>query len=314
LCYILKKLKFILSKSHSIHYNLALEQYLLENEVDDVLLWYRNTSCVVMGKHQNPWLEVNFNQPKSQMTIARRMTGGGTVYHDLGNLNFSFIRNKTNDFVNFREHIEPISDTLSLLGIENHISPRNDIFMGKYKISGNAEHVSATAKKIIHHGTLLYDADINSLTKNIKPDGSIVLKTHAVNSVRSPVMNIKEEKDFGDTDSFLHLLVEKLHSTIGENYLITLTPEDLPEIIKLVEEKYLTWEWIFAQTPQFSYFPNKSIEITVRKGRIKSCESKDGDCNRWLGLPICNILSQKPENILLDDWSEYQDICLPYWI
>lgn len=310
----MKKLKFILSKSHSIHYNLALEQYLLENEADDVLLWYRNTPCVVMGKHQNPWLEVNFNQPKSEMSIARRMTGGGTVYHDLGNLNFSFIRHKTEDFVNFREHIEPISHTLSDLGIENHISPRNDIFIGNNKISGNAEHVSATAKKIIHHGTLLYDADIGSLTKNIKPDGSIQLKTHAVNSVRSPVMNIKTMKDFGDTNFFLHLLVEKLHSSIGEKDVIVVTPEDFPAIKKLVEDKYLTWEWIFAQTPQFTYFPDGFSEITVRRGKIQSHQINGIDNDKWLNLPICNILLDKLEHILLDDWLEYQDICLPYWI
>ena len=133
--YTLKELKILRSNCTSVFQNLALEEYLVKNSSEDILLFYINRDAIVLGKHQNPWLEVNIELASiNKISIARRLSGGGTVFHDLGNINFSFIRNKDSDFVNFREHIEPISAALKSMGIENLISPRNDIFIGDCKI------------------------------------------------------------------------------------------------------------------------------------------------------------------------------------
>jgi lipoate---protein ligase len=312
LCYILKKVKILISTSKNIHFNLALEQYLLENNVEDVLLWYINKPCVVIGKHQNPWKEVNFEKTKNTINVARRMSGGGTVYHDEGNLNFSFIRNKTADFVNFKEHIIPISNALHSLGIVNVISPRNDIFISDHKISGNAEHVSVKYKKIIHHGTLLYDADIENLAKNIKPTKIIPIETHAVNSVRSPVLNIRKVLDLGMVDVFFEKMVSLVKNEIGEGAISFLNPEEIQEVQTLVQEKYTHWDWIFGQTPQFKYSPNMSMQLTVRKGKITVAVKDGQDFPFWNNLSICNVNQHKPENLSDTEWSEYLKICLPY--
>lgn len=312
MCYILKKVKILISTSKNIHFNLAFEQYLLEKNIEDVLLWYINTPCVVIGKHQNPWKEVNFEKTKNTINVARRMSGGGTVYHDEGNLNFSFIRNKTEDFVNFKEHIIPISNALHTLGIANVISPRNDIFISDHKISGNAEHVSVKYKKIIHHGTLLYDADIENLAKNIKPTKSIPIETHAVNSVRSPVLNIRKVLDLGTVDIFFEKMVSLVKNEIGEGAISFLNPEEIQEVQTLVKEKYTHWDWIFGQTPQFKYSPNNSMQLTVRKGKIIEALKDGQDFPFWNNLSICNVNQHKPENLSDTEWSEYLKICLPY--
>ncbi|HCD68366.1 MAG TPA: lipoate--protein ligase, partial [Bacteroidetes bacterium] len=184
----MKKVKIHISTSHDVYANLALEEYLVTQSNDDILLFYINSPSVVIGKHQNPWKEVDLTlRNEKKHTIARRLSGGGTVYHDRGNINFSFIRNKNQDFVNFKEHIIPISAALEKLGIRNIISPRNDIFVNDHKVSGNAEHVNSKLGRILHHGTLLYDSDLIRLNGSIRPQKKYEIKTHAVNSVRSPV-------------------------------------------------------------------------------------------------------------------------------
>ena len=280
--------------------------------MEDILLWYINTPCVVIGKHQNPWKEVNFKKTKNTIKVARRLTGGGTVYHDEGNLNFSYIRNKIDDFVNFKEHIIPISNALDTLGIANEISPRNDIFIKDHKISGNAEHVSIQYQKIIHHGTLLYDADIQNLSKNIKPTKTISIETHAVNSVRSPVINVKQILDLGTVDFFFKKMVSLVKEEIGEGYISYINPEEIQEVQTLVKEKYTHWDWIFGQTPQFKYTPNESLQLIIRRGKIKEA-FKDGQVFPvWNNLNICSLNQHKPENFSDADWSEYLNICLPY--
>ncbi len=270
----MKKLKIYISDTQNIFQNLALEEYLVLNNTDDILLFYINNDAVILGKHQNPWLELNINTTQNNnIDIARRLSGGGTVYHDLGNINFSFIRNKDADFVNFREHIEPISKALHNLGIENHISPRNDIFMGEFKISGNAEHVNNTSKRILHHGTLLYNANIAKLGSNTKPL-SLNIKTHAVASVRSKVRNIKEVKDLGTTTAFLELLIQNLSSILECYTKKTISPNQIPEVLQLVKSKYSQWEWNFGHTPQFEYTDTESLVYKIRKGFVIECDDK----------------------------------------
>ncbi|MBT8326615.1 MAG: lipoate--protein ligase [Bacteroidia bacterium] len=269
----MKKIQIKISNSNSVALNLALEEYLVTSLKEDILLFYINTNAVVIGKHQNPWKEVNLTSAKTNnIEVARRLSGGGTVYHDLGNINFSFIRNKEEDFVNFREHIEAISQALRNLNVENHISPRNDIFIGEYKISGNAEHVNNSKKRIIHHGTLLYDSNIEQLSKNIKPE-PIQIKTHAVNSVRSPVKNIRSEGDLGDTEAFLTQLISQITNVIEVESKSIIDPKLISEVSTLALEKYSQWDWTFGHTPQFVFTNENGVNFKIRKGKVIECEN-----------------------------------------
>lgn len=274
MCHILKKVKIHISTSHDVYANLALEEYLVTQSNDDILLFYINSPCVVIGKHQNPWKEVDLTlRNEKKHTVARRLSGGGTVYHDLGNINFSFIRNKNQDFVNFREHIVPISAALEKLGISNVISPRNDIFVKEHKVSGNAEHVNSKLGRILHHGTLLYDSDIIRLNGSIRPQKNYEIKTHAVDSVRSPVMNMREVIDHGETSLFLNTLINQLQTILVVDQIEFIDPFTKTNVAALITEKYITWDWNFGHTPQFEFTDDAGNLFKIRKGRVLESEN-----------------------------------------
>jgi lipoate---protein ligase len=263
LCHILKKVKIHISTSHDVYANLALEEYLVTQSNDDILLFYIN-----------PWKEVDLTlRNEKKHTVARRLSGGGTVYHDLGNINFSFIRNKNQDFVNFREHIVPISAALEKLGISNVISPRNDIFVKEHKVSGNAEHVNSKLGRILHHGTLLYDSDIIRLNGSIRPQKNYKIKTHAVDSVRSPVMNMREVIDHGETSLFLNTLINQLQTILVVDQIEFIDPFTMTNVSALITEKYITWDWNFGHTPQFEFTDDAGNLFKIRKGRVLESEN-----------------------------------------
>jgi lipoate-protein ligase A len=279
----LKELKIILSESKNVFANLAFEEYLITKSNEDILLFYINTDAVVIGKHQNPWKEVDLTKQLNGNvhTTARRLSGGGTVFHDTGNINFSFIRNKDSDFVDFREHIEPISAALKSIDIPNTISPRNDIFVNEHKVSGNAEHVNSKLKRILHHGTLLYDSNIVKLNGSIKPKKKLNIKTHAVDSVRSPVMNIRDNLDLGTTLEFLQKLIIELHNHINISNTENINPEQIEEVKTLIETKNTTWEWNYGHTPQFIFTDSEGQEYKVRKGIITESSNPELIGNRF---------------------------------
>ena len=171
--------------------NLAIEEYLFLNSEEDVFLLWQNSPTVVIGKNQNVYNEIDFNFLKSNnILIARRITGGGAVYHDFGNLNFSFIsvsdEKRTLDFNHFTELI---IEALNSFGIDAKLSGRNDILVNDKKISGNAQ--CTQNGRVLHHGTLLYDTDFTVLSSVLKPDERKI-QSKAIKSVRSRVANISE--------------------------------------------------------------------------------------------------------------------------
>ncbi len=283
----MKPVQIHISRATNVYQNLAYEEYLVTQSQEDILLFYINTDAVVIGKHQNPWKEVDLSENPDQIkhTVARRLSGGGTVFHDVGNINFAFIRNKEEDFVNFREHIEPISAALAGLGIPNNISPRNDIFVQEHKVSGNAEHVNSRHKRILHHGTLLYDSNIVKLNGSIRPKQALQIKTHAVDSVRSPVMNMREVSDLGTTATFLEKLIAEVQNQLTAIGTQHINPKQITEVQTLVKEKYTTWEWIYGHTPTFMYTDGAGIAHKIKKGHVKE-------------TPIEELLNQQFDQIL----------------
>ncbi len=183
-------MKFCILKTTDPHYNLAVEEYLFNTAEEDVFLLWQNYNTVVIGKNQNAYAEIDFNELKSKgVNLARRITGGGAVYHDLGNVNYSFISpNAKTSGIDFSYYATPIINALKNLGLEVTLSGRNDLVtIGGKKISGNAQH--RVQNRVLHHGTLLFSSDLEFLSKVLTVD-SEKLKTKALKSTRSRVENI----------------------------------------------------------------------------------------------------------------------------
>lgn len=216
------------------------------------MLW-RSDNAIVCGKHQNLCAEANYGYcMENGISLARRLTGGGTVFHDLGNINFTFIKTiheGLEQAVNYRRFLEPIREALSSLGVQTDYSSRNDLLMDGKKISGNAEHVLQKKKRVLHHGTLLYDANLKSLKNGLRSDGAY--KDKAVKSVRSDVTNIRNSPQQPNTDAFLAQLTSFFEIQKHTNRYVLSDAEE-HEIASLVETKYSALHWILGYSPRYS--------------------------------------------------------------
>jgi lipoate-protein ligase A len=245
-------------KNTNPYFNLAAEEYVLKEFTDDVFMLWRNEPCIIVGKHQNTLAEINLDFVKeNNIAVVRRITGGGTVFHDLGNLNFTFIKNgEAEKLINFRKFTLPIIEVLAKLGIEAKFEGRNDLTICGRKFSGNAEHVHKN--RVLHHGTLLFSAQLTELSQALKVDLS-KFEDKAVKSVRSRVTNISEHlTQTMDVAGFEKMI----HDHIAEKYedfqVIEFTDDDIYKIEQLVEEKYNTWEWNFGYSPKYNF--NRKIK------------------------------------------------------
>ncbi|MDA3929253.1 MAG: lipoate--protein ligase [Prolixibacteraceae bacterium] len=265
----------ILSTSNNPNYNLAAEEYLFKNKSEDVFFSYTNTPSVVVGKHQNALAEINPTYIReNNIKVIRRLSGGGAVYHDLGNLNFSF-HQTVNDTakISFKSFNEPIVEVLKSMGVPAQISPRNDIFVNDFKVSGHAEHVFRN--RILSHGTLLFNSERENLSKALK-NQSGTYSGKAIQSVRSKVANIIEFlQEEMSLEEFTLKIANHILQLSADNKFYSLTQKDNEAIHKLVQEKYSTWEWNFGYSPKYRF--EKSIKIDskdfairllVEKGRI----------------------------------------------
>ncbi len=225
-----------------VYFNLASEEYLLKQIQDSVFMIYRDKPAVVMGKHQIPDIEINLEYAeKNHIQIARRISGGGSVYHDLGNINFVFIEDKGNaDFSKFT-HI--IVNLLSQIGIETQAGERNMIEINGLKISGCAQFIHQS--KILHHGTLLFDSNLKHLSSvlkknDYKPDYKYV------KSVPSQVTNLKQHLTRTmNRDEFSLHLIDSFMQITPDCHLYDFNEKDILNINQLRNDKYASQEWIF---------------------------------------------------------------------
>ncbi len=270
-------MRCIISSSNNPYVNLATEEFFLKNSNEEFFLLYINTPCIIVGKHQNLLAEINnrfvYN---NSITLARRISGGGTVYQDLNNLNFSFIHNCSNlDQMNFSRFTYPILNALLELGLNSEFSGRNDLLIDSKKVSGNAMHIYKN--RVLSHGTLLFKSDLEqlSLALNTKPQKFV---DKSIKSVRSKVTNISNYLGNPLTmDQFKEKLFNNIFYNSPSSYSKPIDDYELKSIIKISKEKFETWDWIFGYSPKYefhNYFTTTSGEIYtfdlyVEKGIIK---------------------------------------------
>lgn len=270
-------MRCILNDSQDPYINLATEEYLLKNSDEEIFMLWRCYPSVIIGKHQNTLAEINYSWVKeNRIRVARRITGGGTVYHDSGNINFTFIRNgRQGHLVNYPGQLEPVIEILNNLGINAIMGKKNEILLKGRKISGNAEHIYKS--RILHHGTLLFDADLEMLKQAIKVTPR-KYTDKAVKSIRSDVTNIRFHASRNlSTEKFMNRLFESFVFKNADNDIYSLSPSESSMISLLTFEKYNTWEWIYGYSPGYRFENTIDlddrhiiIKLDVKNGRIIS--------------------------------------------
>ncbi len=240
-------------------FNLAIEEILLKESTEEYLILGINSQSVIIGKHQPAHREVNTRYvTENNIPVIRRISGGGTVFHDEGNLNFTFIRScEAGKQVDFRKYTKPVIGFLATLGVDAKFEGKNDLKVDGYKISGNAEHVHRN--RVLHHGTLLFDSSLNALGKSLRKDKSSY-SSRGVESNPSSVTNLEggDEKNTG---------IHEFRSAMM-NYFLEIMPDaekyepsrsEIEKAHHLANSKYMTWEWNWAYGPEYHFSSNFDI-------------------------------------------------------
>ncbi len=273
----ISKIKYIRSRQFNPYLNLALEEYLLDNVKEDecILYLWQNERTVVIGRNQNPWKECKVRELEEDGGyLVRRLSGGGAVFHDLGNLNFTFLVQKDNYDVD--KQLEVIIRALKNMGIPALKSGRNDITVEDRKFSGNAFYFDGS--QCYHHGTLLVNVNMEDLSRylNVSRDK---LKSKGVDSVRSRVTNLVNYKD----DLTIEVLCDALVDAFSQVYGLPTKELSLDDIdvkdIEFRKDRFKSWDWLFGSKIPFVYnidkrFPwgNFEIQINADKGKITQCK------------------------------------------
>ena len=289
------KTKIIRSDSFDPTYNLALEEFLTKNVVEDDIILYlwQNERTVVIGKNQNYWSEVNAPAAEADcVTVVRRLSGGGAVFHDLGNLNFTFILRKENYDV--QRQLSVIIDALGNLGIKAEKTGRNDIEADGRKFSGNAFFKSSAGW--YHHGTLMVDVDKEKLGKYLNVS-TAKLQSKGVKSVKARVVNLKELRE----DITIEMLCEELYKAFGRIYgcdPIEIGPEEIDWAeVENLQERYSSWEWTKGRKIPFTVqiekrfaWGNIDLQMNVDGGIIKDAICYSDAMNENIGEEIARKL------------------------
>lgn len=269
-------MKIILNENTSLSFNMAAEEYLMKHFKDDIFMLWRADRSVLIGKNQNTLEEIDYEYVKeNNIDVVRRLSGGGTVFCDLGNTNFAFIVTDRESFSDFRKFTSPILEVLKNLGVKAEFSGRNDLTIEGQKFSGNAQYKNKD--RLLHHGTLLFHSDIGDLAKAIKPK-KIKYESKGVSSVRSRVTNISAHLDKSLTIlEFRKMINEHIKSTNEDAEFYEFTGEDIKRIEEIEEQRFKTWDWNYGNSPTFNAkntikFPGGLVEVQfeIGKGKIKN--------------------------------------------
>ncbi|RBN43224.1 lipoate--protein ligase, partial [Priestia megaterium] len=267
-------------KNYDPRINLAIEEYALKHlDINETyLLFYINEPSIIIGKNQNTIEEINTKYVEDQQIhVVRRLSGGGAVYHDKGNLNFSFItKDDGNSFHNFKKFTEPVVEALKKLGVNAELSGRNDLMAEGRKISGNAQF--STKGRMFSHGTLLFDSEIENVVSALKVKKDKI-ESKGIKSIRNRVANISEFLEQKVTvEEFREMLLRYIFD--GEENITEykLTEKDWETIHQISKERYQSWDWNYGKSPKFNLqhshrFPVGQIDVRleVNKGKIDAC-------------------------------------------
>lgn len=310
-------MKLYLDTHTDPQFNLAAEEYLITNAADDIIMLWRNEAAVIIGKNQNAYAEINFDfTEKNGVKVVRRLTGGGAVFHDLGNVNFTFISPKGGVLaegireggLDFAHFTKPIINALSSLGIKAKLSGRNDIVVdtddGERKVSGNAQCVIDGAT--LHHGTLLFSASLERLQGALNVDPA-KLKSKGIASVRSRVANIKsllpdnEAEELSDAEAFMAFLGEYLSrefSVTAQDF----SPEEEAGIEALVQKKYRTDEWNLRRFATFERSVKHRFDFGTLEASMSVSDGVIAEVNMFgdfFGVRDISELSGKLRGVVL---------------
>ena len=262
-------------------YNLAVEQYVFDSLPRDrmyFMLW-QNDNAIIIGKHQNTLAQINEPYVREHgIRVVRRLSGGGAVYHDLGNLNFTFIADADQqETLDFKLFCQPVIRALAAIGVKAEVNGRNDMTIDGRKFSGNSQYVKNG--RVMHHGTILFDSDLDMVNHALQVDPDKI-RSKGIQSVRSRVTNVSEYLTADiSLDQFRQILLENmLRENPGEEYVFT--EADLAAIERLKQERYGTWEWNYGFSPQCTLLKKARIEgcgtveayLTVTHGTIEKAE------------------------------------------
>ncbi|MCR1900287.1 lipoate--protein ligase [Irregularibacter muris] len=272
---------YVRNDSNNAYFNIALEEFILKKSLktgETYVILYINDPAIIIGKHQNTMEEVNREYVKeNNIYVVRRMSGGGAVYHDEGNLNFSYILKAGKEEVNnFQKFTQPVIKALDKMGIQAKLSGRNDLTIDGKKFSGNAQYYQKN--RLLHHGTLLFNSQMSNLANSLNVKAEKI-QSKGIKSVRSRVTNIidyLEEKR--SIEEFKELLIKYLFED-EEVQEYHLTEEDLAAVEQLVKEKYSTWQWNWGESPAFDLERSKrfpigliDVRLNVKEGYITHCK------------------------------------------
>ena len=263
--------------------NIALETYLVENRLVDepILLFYINDPSIIVGRNQNTIEEVNQAYVEEKgIRVVRRMSGGGAVYHDRGNFSFCFIKDDDGSFRDFASFTQPVIESLHKMGAKGaELKGRNDLLIDDKKFSGNA--MFAKNGRMTAHGTILFDADLDEVTKALKPRKE-KFESKGIKSVRSRVTNIKPyvspEYQKLTTEEFRDLLLLEIFGVKSRDQVkeLKLTEADWAKVREIQAERFGNWDWNYGQSPAFAIqmsqkFPFGFVDFrfNVEQGVIK---------------------------------------------
>ena len=276
-------MRYLRNTSTDVYFNMAFDEYALEQlPLDEPLFFlWQNRSAVIIGLNQNAYAEVDINYlHQHDIVLARRITGGGAVYHDLGNLNYTIVGRSSDIERDYPEYARHMQQALQALGVQAELSGRNDILVDGRKVSGYAKRVYKD--RLMVHGTLMYDVDIEKLTKALTPPTEKLL-VKGITSVKSRVANLKDYlPNITNIGAFSNALEQHLSRQYQDSEYL-LTEKQLEEIHTISTSKFATPDWIYGRAPEstFTYarrLPCGNVEVylSIKKGHIENCRI-DGD-------------------------------------
>jgi lipoate---protein ligase len=247
------------SKNSNPYFNIASEEYFLKYSTEDYFILYINSPSIIIGKNQNALSEINIDYvKKNKIPVVRRLSGGGAVYHSLGNLNFSFIINDSkNNLMNFKKFTTPIIEVLKELSVNAENTGRNDLVIEGKKFSGNAQFKSKN--RFLHHGTLLFSSDLKELSGSLKAD-PLKFEDKSTKSVSSRVANITDYlKNKIGIEEFKDLIFKQIIADNPEYHFYDPGKNDLEKINEIVKSKYETWDWNYGYFPKYNFSNRKKF-------------------------------------------------------